>query len=118
MVSHRPKIFVSSVHGDFQKVREAIATWAGDSGYDAWVFEKQGTLSHWAGMPASDVERVCLDAVDEANLCIGLFCGSYGSTAQKHLAGISFVEIELFEAFKEGKPIRCYVLDSADADPN
>lgn len=118
MSSRRPKIFVSSVHGDFQDTRLNIAEWARDKGYNAWLFEKLGSPSKWASTTPGDVELVCLDAVANADLYIGLFHRSYGSTARKHFAGISFVDLELFEAFKEGKPIRCYVLESAEANPD
>lgn len=107
MSPERSQIFLSSVHDDFQEIRQSIAAWARANGHDLWLFEEKGTDIQWAATPVAEVERICLEAVDKADLFLGLFHRSYGSTAQKHSAGISFVELELFEAFKEGKPSGC-----------
>lgn len=102
------KVFISSVFKGLSDVREKIYNWASKNGYDAWVFEESDPLL--GKTPPVNIERVCLHHVDDSALYIVIFHTGYGSSAKFHLANISLVDIEFFEAFKEGKPIYVYIL--------
>jgi Domain of unknown function (DUF4062) len=111
----RRKVFVSSVYWGLQDVREDIYKWASSNGYDAWVFEKSDPLL--GQTPPANIQRVCLRHVDESALYIAIFNKGYGSSAKSHLANVSLVDLEFFEAFKEGKPIRAYILEPFTPEP-
>src|SRR5437870_1240075 len=100
------KIFISSIYWGLEDVRQEIYDWARANGYEAWIFEKSDPLL--GQTPPANIERVCLSQVDESVLYIAIFHKRYGSTTKFHLANVSLVDLEFFEAFKEGKPILVY----------
>lgn len=109
------KIFVSSVYWGLQDVREDIYNWARANGIETWVFEKSDPKL--GDTPPANIERVCLRHVDDAGLFVGIFHKGYGSSAKFHLANVSLVDIEFFEAFKEHKPMFLYILEPFTPEP-
>lgn len=85
------------------------------AGLAAWIFEEVDELR---GAPPQKSQKVCLDNVDASDLYVAVFHCGYGSSAENHLAGISLVDLEFFEAFREQKPIRVYVLEPFNPEPN
>lgn len=114
--SKTPKIFVSSVLKGLEEIRQQIHDWAKNNGYKAWISEKEIIQSELKSTKAPELEKVCIDNVDDSDLYIAIFHRGYGSSAEKHFANISFVDLELFEAFKESKPIKYYVLEPFDPE--
>lgn len=117
--ARRPSVFVSSVltgtigFDDVLKaLRSEIKLWADDAGYDAWLFEDVMTETQWNGVHVASAERFCLKEVDGCDLFVGIYRAGYGGTARQHRAGIGRTDLEFFEAFRKGKPIRLYILDS------
>lgn len=88
---------------------------AEEAGLAAWIFEEVDELR---GAPPQKSQKVCLDNIDASDLYVAVFHRGYGSSASNHLAGISLVDLEFFEAFREQKPIRVYVLEPFDPEPN
>jgi len=109
------KVFISSIYWGLEDVRQEIYDWASANGLEAWIFEKSDPLL--GQTPPANIERVCLRQVDESVLYIAIFHQRYGSTTKFHLANVSLVDLEFFEAFKEGKPILVYILGSFTPEP-
>ncbi|MDO8142601.1 MAG: DUF4062 domain-containing protein [Candidatus Brocadiales bacterium] len=103
------KVFISSVYWGLQSVREQLYDWAKASGYEAWVFEK--SEPDLGKTSPQNIQRVCLQHVDNSSLYVAIFHEGYGSSAEFHLANVSLVDLEFFEAFKEGKPMLVYILE-------
>jgi len=109
------RIFISSVYWGLEDLRERIWAWAAGAGHEAWIFEKLDLGLE--GAPPPLIQKVCLDEVAASDLYVGLFHQGYGSSAGFHLANVSLVDLELFEAFRLGKPIRIYVLEPFEPAP-
>ena len=103
------KVFISSVYWGLENVRAQLYDWAKASGYEAWVFEK--SEPGLGKTTPQNIQRVCLQHVDSSALYIAILHQGYGTSAEFHLANVSLVDLEFFEAFKEGKPILVYILE-------
>jgi len=108
-------VFISSVYRGLDDLRHRMKEAAEEAGLAAWIFEEVDELR---GAPPQKSQKVCLDNVDASDLYVAVFHRGYGSSAANHLAGISLVDLEFFEAFRKQKPIRVYVLEPFDPEPN
>jgi hypothetical protein len=110
-------VFLSSAWYGIDKIRQRLADWLERSNYDAFVFEKFKQESEWKALLPAAREAICLEHVGRSRLYIGLFRTTYGSSARDHSADIAFTDLELFEAFRAGVPIRLYLLEDAPPEP-
>lgn len=108
------RVFISSVLGGLKAERQQLADTLRAAGFDAWLSEERHP--RLGVKPANKGEwsrRVCLQAVRESDVYVGLFSVRYGGSAGQHHAHIALTELELYEAFRRGKPLLLYVLDSS-----
>lgn len=110
--STKLKIFISSAYSGLGQIRAELQEWAEEQGYETWLFEKAKTEEQWQKLKAPETEKICLEEVSNSNLYIGIFHKAYGSSASRHLATVSFIDTEFFEAFKSGVPMRLYILET------
>lgn len=109
------RVFISSVYHGLHEIRQRMKEAAESVGVRAWIFEEVDDLR---GVPPQKSQRICLDNVDASDLYVAIFHQGYGSSAANHLGGISLVDLEFFEAFKNQKPIRVYMLEPFNPEPN
>jgi len=110
-------IFLSSAWYGLDTIRSGLAGWFEQRGYDAFVFEKLKDKAEWKALLPAAREAICLDQVSRSHLYVGIFRSTYGSSARDHSADIAFTDLELFEAFRAGVPMRLYLLADATPDP-
>ena len=110
-------VFLSSAWRGLGGIRSALADWLERSGYDAFVFEKFMERAEWGVLLPASRESICLDDVTHSRLYIGIFHAAYGSSADDHSADIAFTDLELFEAFRAGVPMRLYLIEEAKPEP-
>lgn len=108
-------IFISSVYKGLEDLRQQMKDAAEEAGLNPWIFEKVEELRKAS---PQESQRICLNNVDVSDLYVAVFHRGYGSSSANHLADISLVDLEFFEAFKEQKPIRVYILEPFDPEPN
>jgi hypothetical protein len=112
----RHDVFLSSAWYGLDAIRCSLAGWLERRGYNTFVFEKFKEAAEWKALLPSTCEAICLDHVSHSRLYVGIFRTTYGSSARDHNADMAFTDLELFEAFRAGVPMRLYLL--ADAVPD
>lgn len=110
-------VFLSSAWHGLDAIRSGLAGWLEQRGYDAFVFEKFKEEAEWKALLPAACEAICLDHVRRSRLYVGIFRTTYGSSASDHTADMAFTDLELFEAFHAGVPMRLYLLADAAPDP-
>lgn len=110
-------VFLSSAWIGLDSIRSGLAGWLEQRGYDAFVFEKFKEEEEWKALLPAVREAICLDHVSRSRLYVGIFRATYGSSAKDHSADIAFTDLEIFEAFRAGVPMRLYLLADATPDP-
>ncbi|MBW2075843.1 MAG: DUF4062 domain-containing protein [Deltaproteobacteria bacterium] len=109
-------IFLSSAWYGLNTIRSGLADWLERRGYNAFVFEKFKDEAEWKALLPAAREAICLDHVSRSRLYVGIFRATYGSSARDHTADMAFTDLEFFEAFRSGVPMRLYLL--ADVKPD
>jgi len=99
------------------KVREDLAGRLSREGFRPFRFEDFRKQSEWRRHTPAQNEGTCLEEIDRSDFVVCIFSTTYGSSARDHLAGIALTDLEFFQAFKGGKPIRVYLLDYANPAP-
>jgi hypothetical protein len=112
-----PDVFLSSTLSGLKKIRSTLADWFEQRGYYAFVFERFKDRATWNTTLPAECEAICLDHVSCSKLYIGIFRSDYGTSANAHVADIAFTDLELFEAFRVGVPMRLYLLEDSKTDP-
>jgi len=98
----RLQVFISSTSIDLQEHRKAVfdaIMQAGELGIDMKYF----------GSQPDDPVDVCLDAIEEADVLVGIYAMRYGWVPQGETRSIT--EMEFDHARALGKPCLCYILD-------
>ena len=116
-VYRRHDVFLSSAWYGLDSIRSRVADWLERRGYDAFVFESFKEEAEWKVLLPAVREAICLDHVSRSRLYVGIFRAPYGSSAHDHSADMAFTDLELFEAFRSGVPIRLYLLVDMTPDP-
>ncbi len=113
----KPRLFISSAFHGLDAIRERLGSWAEVAGYEAFLFERARTADEWNKLSPAGRERICLSEVDEADLFVGIFHRAYGSSKGLHEATVAFTDLEFFEAFRRGIPLKLYILEPFTPEP-
>lgn len=109
--SCKNKIFISSVYHGLEDIRCKLYFWAKHAGYEAWLFEKVRLISEWENEERPTIQTIFIEEVKTSDLYIGIFSHRYGGSGEQHYSKISYTDLEFFEAFRQNKPIKCYILE-------
>jgi tetratricopeptide (TPR) repeat protein len=110
----KPKVFLSSRILGLEEIRSKIYDWAISEGYQVWIAEKCSHID--LSTPYQQVEYICLKEVREADLVICILHQGYGNTANLDVAGISLLELEIFQAILARKLIEVCILEPFQPD--
>ena len=70
-------------------------------------------MSHWSAEPHPPAQ-VCREAVESADVYLGVLGFRYGSTVPDHLPEVSYTELEFDTAHRAGKPLLVFLLDTTE----
>lgn len=113
----KPRLFISSAYHGLDAVRDGLRSWAEVAGYEAFLFERARKADEWNQLTPAGREQICLGEVDKADLFVGIFHRAYGSSKALHEATVAFTDLEFFEAFRRGIPLKLYILEPFDPEP-
>lgn len=106
------KVFLSSARSNhvLADMRDELRNWADINGIDLWQFERH-PKPYWDGIGFPRSAAACLTEVDRCELYLAVFHGAYGGSGSLHAAAVALTDLEFFEAVREGKQIRFYVVE-------
>lgn len=110
-------VFLSSAWHGVDRIRSELADWLERSGYPSFVFERFQSQTEWKALLPAAREAICLEHIGRSRLYVGIFRDTYGSSASDHNADVAFTDLEFFEAFRAGIPMRLYHLADGTPDP-
>ena len=125
MLAGRPIFFLSSLYTHFVALRQQAAEWGSKNGINIWVAEiehpnlrlPKGSTEKEREDYSLRVAEICLEAVRASEAVIFIF-GGYGSlTFPFERAMVTVLELELFQAILQLKPLYVFRLESAVLDP-
>lgn len=99
----KPRIFVSSTYYDLRHVREDVARFVREQGYEPVLFER-GEVPY--GRKES-LQEYCYKEIETCDILVSIIGGRYGS--QSSSAGYSITQKELRRALDLGKQVYIFV---------
>lgn len=99
----RPRIFISSTFYDLRHVREDVARFVRDQGYEPVLFER-GDVSYGR---AEAPQEYCYKEIELSDILISIVGGRYGTESSDR--GYSVSQKELRHALEQGKQVYIFV---------
>lgn len=99
----KPRVFISSTFYDLRQVREDLATFVRDLGYEPVLFER-GNVAYGR---SEALENYCYKEIGISDVLVAVIGGRYGSQSKEN--GYSITQNEIKHALDEGKQVYLFV---------